>query len=492
MNLGTDVLQQDQRSLTSLDGSALKGLPPKEKTAPSDFEALNTYLAEMGKIPRLTIEEEKDIANRVADLRRSFFQRLFACGVVMSSVSDLLVDMVEGRVRIDRALELSGEAQQDRTHVLDQLRQTASQVAEATHRDRYDLSVAVSADESLPRRNRAIERLLRRRVSTGILLEAVGLREKFIPEWLQAVENIVTRVASEEPDVDLTIPGPSMFHMPMCPEAIEVFEQHQETPSTLCCQWIKIQEAHKAYCEVKQQLVAANLRLVVSIAKTHRNRGLTFLDLIQEGNLGLIRAVEKFDQSLGYKFATYATWWIRQAIMKAISDQSKLIRVPSRMQDRIQAVQTSRTELRQREQRDPTLEETALHAKLNERDVLQADVLYRGHLSLDAKPSDDDDFTNLLEASSEAILGAESIQGGIRETLQRAFEILTDRERQILSLRFGIHDGSPKTLEEVSQVFSVTRERIRQIEIAALRKLRKSQFSDSLRDWIGDEAIASR
>jgi RNA polymerase primary sigma factor len=259
-----------------------------------------------------------------------------------------------------------------------------------------------------------------------------------------------------------------------------------ETPKQLDKRLRAIEAVYIQYEQAKRDLSGGNLRLVVSIAKKYRNRGLSFLDIIQEGNTGLMRAVDKYEYRRGYKFSTYATWWIRQAITRAIADHARTIRIPVHMIETMSKLRTISKQLLQKLGREPTIEEIATTAEMSVSETRRVMKISKHPISLDRPigESDDSYFGDFIEDSSVESPVQSATQEMLKERIDHILKTLTYREREIIKLRYGIGDGYTYTLEEVGRIFKVTRERVRQVEAKAIRKLQHPVRSRKLEGFL--------
>ena len=349
--------------------------------------------------------------------------------------------------------------------------------------DDHELKIAKNAESEMgsarSKKKRTVRTSRSRSRVRGIDASTVMLTGDPVRMYLKEIGKVDLLTAADEVDLAMKIEAGLA--------ATEQLEQAEAGEIELTrAQKRRLMRVENVGLEAKQALISANLRLVVSIAKRYVGRGMLFLDLIQEGNLGLIRAVEKFDYQKGFKFSTYATWWIRQAITRAIADQARTIRIPVHMVETINKLVRVQRQLLQDLGRDPTPEEIGAEMDMSADRVREIQKISQEPVSLETPIGEEEDsqLGDFIEDSQAVVPPDAASFSMLQEQLTQVLDSLADRERKVIELRFGLVDGHPRTLEEVGREFGVTRERIRQIESKTLAKLRHPSRSSKLKDYI--------
>ncbi len=452
-------------------------------------DPVRMYLMQMGEIPLLTRQQEVSAARKIEWTRFHYRNWMLATDFMLQGATKLLEQVRDGKLRLDRTIEVSVTNATEKVAIMRRIGPNIKTLRHLLLRNHGDYYTAIN--KSLPRdeRHAAWKRLVCRRNKAVRLIEEMNLRTNRLEPIFTKLQTIQSqmenlKVRIEEARRTGSVDGTTLEKL--LQELRYLMRITYESPATLARRVGRVHGHRLQYDAAKRDLSAGNLRLVVSIAKKYRNRGLSFLDLIQEGNTGLMRAVDKFEYERGFKFSTYATWWIRQAITRAIADQSRTIRVPVHMIDTMSKVRQVTRDLIQELGREPSVEETAIRAGLSLDDARVVIKMARQPLSLDQPVGDHDDsfFGEFLEDYRDHDPLYETNQQTLKVQIQEAMQTLNYREREILKLRYGLADGYAYTLEEVGKIFQVTRERVRQIESKAVKKLQHPQRSKSLMSFI--------
>jgi RNA polymerase primary sigma factor len=502
--MGIELINEDEAESRLLASGDLDDEPDDEVDEPDDDEAeltpedldeisrriddpVRMYLTQMGEIPLLTREQEINLAKRIEITRKKFRRKVLECHFALALVVDVLKKVNEGELPFDRTVKVSVTENLEKDQILGRMPHNLVTLVHLMECNVRDFKAFVRERDETYRRS-LLENLKGRRCKAVNLVEELSIRTQKVQPLMKRLEQISGRMGELVFLLKEHRAGRAVKEerANLVRELKDLMRITLETPKSLTKRVELMNIRFRRYEQAKRELSGGNLRLVVSIAKKYRNRGLSFLDLIQEGNTGLMRAVDKYEYRRGYKFSTYATWWIRQAITRAIADQARTIRIPVHMIETMSKLRNVSKRLLQEKGREPTIEETARAANISVEETRRVMKISRHPISLDRPVGESEDsyFGDFIEdEAAESPINA-ATQEMLKEKIDSVLKTLTYREREIIKLRYGLGDGYTYTLEEVGRIFKVTRERVRQIEAKAVRKLQHPVRSRQLEGFL--------
>jgi RNA polymerase primary sigma factor len=461
-------------------------------------DPIRMYLTQMAVVPLLSREEEISLAKKIEVTRKRFRRSLLGCDYALRRTVGTLHKVYRGELPFDRTIKVSLTECLTKEQILARMPHNLPLLDHLMAQNRDDFAQLLRRSTSPDDRRTARKNFLRRRAKCLKLVEELSLRTRRVQPLIAQLEDLSRQMDDVRSKMKALKADPLTNFDPAKSRQLADLRQELrgllmmalESPRSLRQRVVLLKRQYQEYEAVKRQLSSGNLRLVVSIAKKYRNRGLSFLDLIQEGNTGLMRAVDKYEYRRGYKFSTYATWWIRQAITRAIADQARTIRIPVHMIDVLSKLRNVGKRLLQEFGREPTTEELASAADIPLEEARRVLSIGRQPISLDRPVGESEDcsFGEFLEDGGSENPFKSANNGLLRDRIDGLLKTLTYREREIIRLRYGLGDGYSYTLEEVGRIFKVTRERVRQIEAKAVRKLQHPVRSGQLEGFLSGVA----
>jgi RNA polymerase primary sigma factor len=451
-------------------------------------DPVRMYLTQMGEIPLLKREEEISLAKKIEVTRKRFRRKVLECDYALRNVVETLKRVHTGELPFDRTVKVSLTENLEKDKIIQRMPHNLRTLEHLMDQNIEDFNNFLDprAQESAQRKLRRTLRVRRRKAVT--LVEELSIRTQKVQPLMRRLEMISSRMDEIERQLDdlKGMRSAKEERANLEKELRDLMLNTLEDTASLRKRVELMKKRFTEYEEAKRSLSGGNLRLVVSIAKKYRNRGLSFLDLIQEGNTGLMRAVDKYEYRRGYKFSTYATWWIRQAITRAIADQARTIRIPVHMIETMSKLRNVSKKLLQEIGREPSIEETAKAAGISIEETRRVLKISRHPISLDRPVGESEDsyFGDFIEDDGAESPVSAAANEMLKDKIEQVLKTLTYREREIIKLRYGLGDGYTYTLEEVGRIFKVTRERVRQIEAKAVRKLQHPVRSRQLEGFL--------
>ena len=451
-------------------------------------DPVRMYLTQMGEIPLLTRAEEISLAKKIEVTRKRFRRSLLESDFPLRTAIEILRKVHHSELPFDRTIKVSVTEGLEKTQILGRMPHNLKTIDLLRQEYLPDAEKMVNPRVSDATREKLVPEIDRRRRKMVTLVEELSVRTQRMQPVMKRLEQINERMVEIQRHLKSIrrLKSAKDERANLQRELQDLVLLTLESPETLRVRMEIIEKRFADYEQAMRELSGGNLRLVVSIAKKYRNRGLSFLDLIQEGNTGLMRAVDKYEYRRGYKFSTYATWWIRQAITRAIADQARTIRIPVHMIETMSKLRKVSKQLLQEKGREPTLEETAEAADVSLEETRRVLKISRHPISLDRPVGESEDsyFGDFIEDHNTESPVNSATQEMLKDKIDDVLKTLTYREREIIKLRYGLGDGYTYTLEEVGRIFKVTRERVRQIEAKAVRKLQHPVRSRQLRGFL--------